>query len=177
MEAKGSGENRNISPCSEQEKGYLKRTLVTVGILVVASFGVVDVVGDILGEDNVLAGKLTWSLIIQVVILGVALVRLWGVMDLSRRWTAEILTNLLSKRIGPDKEEALGKASDYIVRLGYLVVLYLLAVPPLSTLVGAKVMKLVRLGIVFLGLFLGYGLWRSLDEILKGAPPTGSKEG
>ncbi len=152
-------------PLSRREGHTLKRAGIQVGVLLLIAFVGVDFVADILGSDDVIKGRLTFSLIVQLAILVAALKKMWDAMPLVTRWLYQGVRRVLGDRLQGHDEPALERVAAYGTRLVYLVVLYMLALPPVVQVIGGKWGKLAKLGAVGLGLYLAWEIWQEVDRM------------
>lgn len=171
-----NGDRRALRP---DEVSTFKRLGIRVIVLLVTSTVLVDVVRSFLEESDVIGGRITWSLLIQVVLLALTLHALYLLMPLARKWLEPQLRRFLKGRLSTEPTR-LQDLADAVVRLGVLLIVALLVIPPVGRVVGSKVAAVLKMAVLAYGGYLGYRIYRVIEEFLAGgaaASPAPPEEG
>jgi hypothetical protein len=141
------------------DRALLKRSLIQVAVLFAAYYAIPPLVGEFLGPPVDSLSRYA-SLVVAALIAGVVIYKLFEL----RKSFASAVQVAVGKISAGSPASAVGRASDRIVLLTYLILITVIVLPIIDGFVSPRVLTIIKLVVVGYCLFLGYQLWNAFGS-------------
>ena len=138
------------------DNALLKRNLIQTAVLFAAYYAVPPLVAEFLGPPVDTLSRYA-PLVVAALIAGVIIYKLFEM----RKTFAAGVQVAVEKLSGGKLASTVGRASDKIVLLTYLILITVIVLPIIEGFVSPKVLTITKLIVVGYCLFLAYQLWNA----------------
>lgn len=141
------------------EKDLFKKNMIQFGVLILAYYIIPPIVADFIGATADFTIYI--PLIVEALIGGLIIYKLFDLKVSIEEKIKEIITKLSKEKL---TKEALGKVTNGILMLLYIIVIALVALPILNAFISQKLVTIIKVAIVIYCLYQIYQIWDSFNE-------------